>query len=250
VTTGPAAPAVAARRRVEIALAALKSLAVLGAIVGGVSLRVVLAGEREIAESTDALRRGDAYAAAVHARRAAGWYAPGAPHVRVAYARLTALATAAEGIGNAEVALLAWRGVRTAVLETRWLLTPHQEDLERADAAIARLSAAQPRPPGTRTEPAAVVERQHLEALARDEAPRRGWVAALVAGFVAWVGGAAWGVHRGVDRDVDRGGDRGVDRGVHRGVHRGVRWAWRRAAPALAICAAGVALWLLAIWRA
>lgn len=228
-----------ARRRVELALTALWTLAALGALVLAVSLRVIVAGEQEIAESTEALRRGDAYAAAVHARRAAGWYAPGAPHVRVAYERLVALATAAEGIGNADVALLAWRGVRTAALETRWLVTPHEGDLERANAAIARLSAAQPRPPGTRTEPTAEVEREHLAALARDEAPRRGWVAALCAGLAAWVGGAAWAVWRGAPRG-DATGAGGAER----------RWALRRAAPALAVCAAGVALWLLAIWRA
>src|SRR4029078_11014960 len=121
-------------------------------------------------------RAGDARGAAEHARRAAGWYAPGAPHVRVAYERLMALATTAEGRGDREIALFAWRGVRTAAIETRWLFTPHEEDLGRANQAIARLSAATPRPPGTRGEPPAVIEREQLEALGRDEAPRAGWV--------------------------------------------------------------------------
>jgi hypothetical protein len=207
-----------------------RALAIAGLLVGGVSARVIVAGEREIAESTAALRAGDAYAATVHARRAAGWYAPGAPHVRVAYERLIALATAAEGTGNAEISLLAWRGVRTAAIETRWLVTPHEDDLARANAAIARLAAAAPRPPGTRTEPVAAVQREHLEALARDEAPRTGWVVALVAGFAAWVAGAVWVARRAVTVTG--------------------QWHWRRAAPGLLVCAAGVAAWLLSIWRA
>jgi hypothetical protein len=199
-------------------------------IVGGASLRVVVAGEREIAESTAALRAGDAHAAALHARRAAGWYAPGAPHVRVAYVRLAALATAAEGLGDRETALYAWNAVRSAALETRWLVTPHEEDLDRANKAIARISAAAPRPPGTQTEPTAVVERQALEALARDEMPRTPWVVALTASFVAWIGGAVWLSRRAVSVTG--------------------RVDIRRAAPGLIAMAIGIGVWLLAIWRA
>jgi hypothetical protein len=226
----PPAPPAPLPRRLALAVAALRALAVVGLLAGAASVRVVVAGEREIAESSAALRRGDPYAAAVHARRAAGWYAPGAPHVGVAYERLVALATTSEGLGNAEIALLAWRAVRTAATETRWLVTPHEDDLARANAAIARLSAAAPRPPGTRTDPVAAVEREQLEALARDEAPRVGWVVVLVAGFAAWVAGAAWVVRRAVTVTG--------------------QWVWRRATPGLVVCGAGVAAWLLAIWRA
>lgn len=221
-----------APRRLAIALGALRGAALLGVLLGAVTVRVIVAGEQEIAESTEALRGGDAHAAAVHARRAAGWYAPGAPHVRVAYERLIALATAAEGLGKVELALVAWRGVRTAALETRWLVTPHEADLARANEAIARLSAAQPRPPGTRTEPAAVVEREHLLALTRDEAPRTPWVVALVLGFAAWVGGAVWATRRAAAARADGS------------------LAWRAAMPGVLLGAAGVAAWLLAIWRA
>jgi hypothetical protein len=212
------------------AITALKALAVVGAVVGAASVRVVISGEREIAESTSALRAGDAHEAAVHARRAAGWYAPGAPHVRVAYERLIALATTAEGLGDAETALFAWRAVRTAATETRWLVTPHEEDLARANAAIARLSAAGPRPPAQRTEAATSIERQHLELLLRDEAPHTGWIVALVGGFLAWAGGAVWVVRRAVSATG--------------------HFAWRSAGPALALTACGVLAWLLAIWRA
>jgi hypothetical protein len=221
------APAPSAGRA---ALRALRIAAIVGVIVGGASLRVVVAGEREIAESTAALRAGDAHAAALHARRAAGWYAPGAPHVRVAYARLAALATAAEGLGDRETALYAWNAVRTAAIETRWLVTPHEDDLDRANKAIARISAAAPRPPGTQTEPAAVVERQALEALTRDELPRTPWVAALAASFVAWIGGAVWLSRRAVSVTG--------------------RVDLRRAAPGLIAMAVGIGAWLLAIWRA
>lgn len=201
-----------------------------GVVVAAVTARVVVAGEREIALSTAALRAGDPHEAALHARRAAGFYAPGAPHVRVAYERLIALATKAESAGDKATALFAWQGVRTAATETRWIVTPHAADLARANAEIARLQAAQERPLGTRTEPVKVIERDALAALSRDEAPHVPWVIALVAAFLAWAIGAALVVRRGVTRTG--------------------QIAWSRAGAALAVTAAGVLVWLIAIWRA
>ncbi|MDI3284657.1 hypothetical protein [Polyangium sp. 15x6] len=209
---------------------ALGAAAIVGLLVGAVTARVVWSGESEIAESTAALRRGDAYEATVRARRAAGWYAPGAPHVRVAYERLASIATTAEGLGDRDLALLAWRGVRTAAIETRWLLVPHKEDLDRANLAIARIEAAAPRPPGTRTEPPQRIEEKQLAALLRDEAPRTPWVVLLLVAFVAWAGGAAWAVRR------SSASPDGID--------------LARARAGVFVALAGVLLWVLALWRA
>jgi hypothetical protein len=205
------------------------AIAALGVVLAAATGRVTSSGEKEIALSTEALRAGDAHGAAEHARRAAGWYAPGAPHVRVAYERLLAIGTTAEGLGDRETALFAFRGVRTAAIETRWIFTPHAEDLEAADRAIARLSTEAPRAPGLRTEPPQTIEREQLEALARDESPRAAWVVVLVAAAFTWAAGALL-----VARAV------GADGAV----------ALRPALPGAVITAAGVAAWLLALWRA
>jgi hypothetical protein len=205
------------------------AVAAAATVVGAATARVVYSGEKEIALSTTALRAGDPHGAAEHARRAAGWYAPGAPHVRVAYERLLALGTAAEGLGDRDTALYALRGVRTAAIETRWLFTPHEEDLERADRAIARIEAEAPRAPARRSAPPSAVEREQLEALARDEAPETGWVVALVAGALAFAAGAAL-----TARAI---GPKGV-------------LSWRRSLPGIVAACAGAALWLLAVWRA
>ncbi len=206
------------------------AIAVVGVAIVAVSARVMAAGEHEIGLSTDELRAGHPIEAAQHARRAAGWYMPGAPHVRVAYARLIALADAAEKIGDRQTALFAWRSVRTAALDSRWLVTPHEEDLERADDAIARLSAAVPRPAGTRTDPVAEIQRDALEALAREDGPDRGWSVVLVGGVGAWIGGALVAARRAVSATGTI--------------------AWSRAAPALAVVALGAFAYLLAVWRA
>ncbi len=214
----------------RFAVAACWATAAAGLVVGAATVRVALSGENEIALSTTALRAADAHGAVEHARRAAGWYMPGAPHVRVAYERLLALGTTAEGLGDRDTALFAFRGVRTASIETRWILTPHEADREAADRAIARIEAEAPRAPGRRAEPPAAVEREQLEALTRDEAPRTGWVIALVVGALAWAAGATAVARQAV-------GATGVV-------------SWPRALPGLAAAGAGIALWLLAIWRA
>jgi len=222
----PEAPGGAARAIGRVLL----GVALVAAVTGAATARVIVAGEREIAKSTAALRAGNPHEAAVHARRAAGWYAPGAPHVRVAYDRLIALATAAEGLGNREIALLAWNGVRTAAIETKWIVQPHAEDLERANRAIARISAATPLPLGASAEPAPVIERKYLETLARDEAPRTGWIAALVASFAAWAGGA---IHL-----------------ARRALTPSGRVLWGKALPGIGAIALGALVWILAYWQA
>jgi len=166
----------------------------------------------------------------MRARRAAGWYAPGAPHVRVAYERLIAIATAAEGHGDRDLALLAWRGLRTAAIETRWIVTPHEQDLDRANRAIARIEAAAPRPPGTRTEPPQRIEQRQIDALLRDEAPRVPWVILLVASFFLWAGGAAWAIRGASFADAGQ--------------------TFARSRPGLLVALSGVALWLIALLRA
>jgi hypothetical protein len=211
-------------------LLALRAIAVVGLVLGAASARVVYSGEAEIAASTAGLRAGDAHAAAEHARRAAGWYVPGAPHVRVAYERLFALGTAAEGLGDRELALYAFRGVRTATIETRWMLSPHDDERARADRAIARIEAEWPRPPGMRAEPPQAIERASLEALARDEAPRTVWVVVLVAGALAWGAGAAAIARTGIDTVG--------------------AFSFRRALPGLVVAGTGAAAWLVALWQA
>ena len=209
---------------------ALRALMLFGFVLGVVYARVMTSGEAEIASSTEGLRAGDPREAVIHARRAAGWYAPGAPHVRVAYERLLALGTKAEAKGDREIALLAWRSIRSASIETTWLVAPHAEDRDRADQSIARLESTSPRPLGTRTEPSTTLERTELAALSNATGPSRPWVVVLVLSFCAWtIGGVR--VLRGAI-----GATGHLD--------------FPRARSGLFAMAVGIAAWLLAVWRA
>lgn len=178
---------------------ATSALLAASVVLAVITARVVVGGEREIAASTEALRAGDAHEAAVRARRAAEWYAPGAPHVRVAYDRLMALGREAESRRKTAIALLAYEGVREAALSTRWLLTPHAAELAEAEAAIARIRSRDERPPGTASDPDAAIERDLLTSLAARPGPSRAASAALGLSFLAWAGGLAWILARAVD---------------------------------------------------
>jgi hypothetical protein len=206
-----------------------------GAVALGVVLcavmavRVVLSGETELAASTAALDDGDPREAIVRARRAAGWYAPGAPHVTAAYERLAALGRGAEEHRDDALALFAWRSLRTAALETRWLL-PSAADVDRAEREIARLAAKPPLGESPDTAAAARVAAEELARLRRRDAPQPGWVLCLVAGFAA----AAVAFVAAARRAADPGG----------------RLAWARARVPLVVGALGLGCWLLALWRA
>jgi hypothetical protein len=199
--------------------------AILLAVLGVLTLRVVWSGEAELVESDAALKRGDAHEATVRARRAAGWYAPGAPHVRIAYARLIALARAAEEHKRIDIALFAWRSVHSAAHETRWLVVPHKSDLELADREIARLVALDAAP-----DERVSIEQATLSQLTRPSGPELAWLVALVAAFALTAGGFGWWARAAASP--------------------GGALSWRRARLPLAITIAGVALWLISVWRA
>ncbi len=204
------------------------------ALVGAAATRVIQSGEAELAASTAALDAGDPREAVVRARRAAGWYAPGAPHVDAAYQRLAALGRAAEAHRRDDIALLAWRSMRSAAIDTRWLVSPRRDDIALANAEIARLMAKRP----DEAEPDATIRQAQLQKLLRHEPPARAWAIALCASFaLAALGLALWA------RGVGEAAGRLARRFFLGGPTRHGRWG-------VALTACGVALWLLSLWRA
>lgn len=208
----------------------LRAVLVVVTVIAVLTMRVVVAGELEIAESTRALVGGDPRGATSHARAAALWYAPGAPHVRVAYDRLLALGRAAEEHHDREVALYAYRAVTDASASTRWIVVPHQSDATVAREAIARIESTGPRPPETALEPAPAIQRSELEELSRETGPHVAWIVVLAGAFVVWAGGLAYLLLRGFD-----------------GAGRILR---SRATVGAVIAAVGVASWVVALYAA
>lgn len=188
--------------------------------------RVFWDGRAALDRGDRALDKGDVVEAMTEWRRAARWYAPGAPHVADAYDRLETLAKTATDKGDDKTALEAWRAVRSSILATRSFYTPFPDRLARANERIAALMAKVDTATGTEEE-----RRQfHYALLARDDSPRVGWALAALAGFAAWVGGGFWFARRGVTEDGK------LERKV--------------AARAGLLIAAGILVWMLGLYQA
>lgn len=211
-------------------LRALALIFLLGVLaLAALTARAMVDGEEQMKESDRAFNAGDLRAATLYARRAAVLYAPGAPHVELAYARLVAIATGSEAVENPEMAILAWGAVRGAALETRHVWIPHERELERANQSLARLEAMTPSALAPRGTPEQIKERA-LRELARDDAPRALWVIALLSGFALALIGLSVTVLRGVGKDG--------------------RLALAQAKLGLVLTLLGAACWTIAAWKA
>jgi len=164
-------------------------LSLLGVLVlAALTARMIVEGEAELKSSDAAFDRGDLPEAILHARRAATFYAPGAPHVVAAFERLRAIALGAEGAGDAAMARRAWGAVRSAAIEVRHVLSPFEPELGVANENLARLNAA-----------AAGTDRQTaMKPLARDDAPRAPWVLVLGLGFGLFSASLVVAARRGI----------------------------------------------------
>lgn len=204
---------------------------VVAVFVGAVVTRVFWDGRTALASGDAALAKGDAHEALVGWRRAARWYAPGAPHVADAYERMGQLAAEAERRGDRTLALDAWRAIRSSSLATRWLVTPFAAEQAEANDHIAALMAAQEVDAGAKPEASARDRRAyHLALLQRDDAPSVPWTLVALAGFAAWVAGGFWLARRGLTAEER------LDR--------------RTATRAALLIAAGILVWMLGLYKA
>ncbi|HVW29547.1 MAG TPA: hypothetical protein VHC69_29490 [Polyangiaceae bacterium] len=204
----------------RLALAMLLGVLTLAALTA----RIVVDGEAALAKSDAAFDKGDLRDAILYARRAAVLYAPGAPHVSAAYARLRAIALGAEATKDFDIARQAWGATRAAALETKHFTTPRELDLVRANAALARLASADSSGAG---DPA---RDKMAQALARDDAPQATWIVVLGAGFVLFAAGLLSLVTAGVSHEGELS---------RRGVTLSV-----------VLAVAGVVLWTVAVYQA
>lgn len=102
-----------------------------------------VAGGRALAASDEAMAQGETARAIDQARIAAQARALGSPHPERAYARLEAIARAAEKEGDRATAERAFRAVRAGAASTRVFGRAEDEArLARADAELARLATS------------------------------------------------------------------------------------------------------------
>lgn len=179
----------------------LRGIVVVAVVLAAFAVRVVTSAASELARGDAARERGETEVAVLHYRRAARWYAPASPyHVRALDA-LTAIGAEARAKDDTELALSAERAVRAAILSARSFYTPERARLELANERIAELMATLPAPPIDAGKSRDALRREHLALLVEDDAPSVFWTLVLLAGFVAWVGGAFAFTLRAVDAE-------------------------------------------------
>lgn len=181
---------------------ALPYLAVALIGVGLLLGRVLWSSQEEFDLGRDAFERGDRQAAVLHLGRAAHWYAPGSPFVAAALDELRQIGRQAEMEGQVELALSAYRAIRSSCLGTRSFYTPHRGRLNEANRRIAALMARQPPPPMDRGKTVAQRQEEHLALLERVEEPQPLWSAVACVSFVLWVVGAFGFILRALDPEL------------------------------------------------
>ena len=181
--------------------AAIRGLAIAGAIALAVTARVVVGSVVELGHGDEALAAGDEEGARMHFRLAGSWYAPGNPWSDRALGRLEAMAENARRRGAIQESVLAWRSVRSAILGTAGLYMPREDRLERANEAIATLMVQQDRAPldAERTDPE--LRASYRALLDASPTPRPGWTLLVLVGFGLWVGAALSMSARAFDAD-------------------------------------------------
>ena len=177
------------------------------ALCVGMALAVVVV--RVYVDGRAALAAGDRAMAAGKDRDAIAWYleagrmyVPGGVANRRGVENLAALGTRARAQGDDSTARRAWEAVRSAALGTRWLVTPYEDLLLRANAELAGLYA--------RSEAHAnesVAEQQariawHAERMAARPGPAVGWTLAALVGLVAWLASVLLFILRGLDQTL------------------------------------------------
>lgn len=178
-----------------------RGIGVAGVLTLLLAVRVVSASSVELREADRLRGRGDVDASIAHYRRAARWYAPGNVYVTDALDRLAEIGASAEGEGDPERALAAWRSVRGAILGARSFYVPHGERLAQADQRIATLMSELP-PPAIDAERSPEQRRAaHLTLLREVPRPAVGWSIAALLGLAAWIVAAFAFVTRAIDED-------------------------------------------------
>lgn len=179
----------------------LRALAIGGAVLLAIAARVIVGSAMELDRGDAAMAGGDPEGARMHWRRSAAWYAPANPYDERALERLENLANEAEGAGAIDDAVLAWRAIRSAIVGTRGLTTPHADRLARANEKLATLMLQQEHAPMDSDLSDSELKESYVGQLADPPGPALGGTFLALFGFLLWVGAAFRMSQRAFDAD-------------------------------------------------
>ncbi|MFH1130813.1 MAG: hypothetical protein V1754_05720 [Pseudomonadota bacterium] len=169
-------------------------------VLASLTARMLLGARTQLMNAKLASSQGDVEAAILHLRRAMAFYLPGNPWVSTAHEHLLKIARQAEKKGQPELALNAWRQLRSAILSLRGITTPFSESLPEINGRIATLAVKESTAAKFLKEP--LGEKNLFSRLAEPPDPTPGWTVLGLFGFVIWVIGSFLLLLRGLHPDA------------------------------------------------
>lgn len=135
-------------------------------------------------------------------RKSAMWYAPFNPHVKNAHERLWQIGRKAELAGDQDLALEAYRAIRSSILAARSFYTPEVSTLDRVNERISVLMSRKSHPPAFKGKSEEELHRLHYGLLSDIPQPDPKWSIVLIAGFFIWTGSIVYFIFSGLSSSL------------------------------------------------
>jgi len=170
----------------------LKAAALIILFLSVLYVRVIVESHRSFARGEAALRNADAGGAVAHFETSASWAAPFNPLTGKAHERLWQIGRKAELDGDMDLALAAYRALRSSIMAARSFIVPDEQRLAEVNRRISALMALSPSTQGFKDKSLDGLRRLHIEALAVPARPGPAWLIVLLSGFFLWTGAVAY----------------------------------------------------------
>jgi hypothetical protein len=151
-------------------------------------IKVSHSAKREFALGEEAYRGGGYKEAITHYERAIKWYTPFSRSVRLAVERLWEIGSAAEDRTDLNLALEAYRSLRSSLYAIRSFYLPFKDWIPRSEAKIASLMARTSHAEGQGAEELQRDTTRFTRILQRQKTPHMGGTVLVVVGFLGWIG--------------------------------------------------------------
>ena len=169
-----------------------------------VFFKVYYSSMKEFHLGEDAFHKRDLNMAITHFERAIHWYTPFNQYVSGSAKGLWEIGEMAEKQNDSEVALLAYRTLRSGFYAVRSFYTPYKDWIDKCNEKISAILASQEVPSGSDTGKSFEErKREALKTLKTESAPHVGWSIFLEIGFVGWVACTILLIFHGIKRGFE-----------------------------------------------
>lgn len=167
-----------------------------------VIIKVYYSSFQEYKKAEIALKNNRITEAITHFERSIHFYGPFSKSVKSSIINLWEIGEKAEKAKDIDIALVAFRGLRSSLYAVRSFYTPYKEWIKKCDEKIAML-VANKEDYIARNEGKSFEERKNkvIETLQRNNAPSVGWSIFLEIGFFSWVIGTILFINKGFENN-------------------------------------------------